>query len=118
MIVIERIFDAPRELVWRAWTEPEHFKKWWGPKSYTSPVTTIDLRMGAKYLNCMCSSGGQEYWGTGIYHKSSTWHVDDFIGPRRKRKNSKLSYPKSFVPGEGPVNLILQFTCGIIMTDD
>ena len=66
-IVITRIFDAPRELVWKAWTDPEHFKRWWGPKDYTTPFCEIDLRVGGKYLNCMRSPEGQDYWTTGVY---------------------------------------------------
>src|SRR5687768_9701738 len=68
-IVITRIFDAPRELVWKAWTEPEHFKRWWGPKEYTCPFCEMDLRVGGKYLNCMRSPEGQEYWSTGVYRE-------------------------------------------------
>ena len=68
-LVIERIFDAPRELVWRAWTEPEHFMRWWGPKGFTCPVCKIDLRVGGKYLNCMRSAEGQDYWSTGVYQE-------------------------------------------------
>lgn len=45
-LVIERVFDAPRELVWRAWTEPEMAMRWWGPKGFTSPSCQIDLRLG------------------------------------------------------------------------
>ena len=52
-ITITRVFDAPRELVWKAWTEPEHFMRWWGPKGYTAPVYKVDLRVGGKYLYCM-----------------------------------------------------------------
>ena len=37
-LVIERIFDAPVDLVWQAWTDPEHIKRWWGPKDFTAPV--------------------------------------------------------------------------------
>ncbi len=65
-LVITRVFDAPRELVWKAWTEPEYFKRWWGPKGFTAPVCTIDLRVGGKYLACMRSSDGQDYWSTGV----------------------------------------------------
>lgn len=68
-IVIRRIFNAPRELVWKAWTNPEHFKRWWGPKNYTAPFCEIDLRVGGKYLNCMRSPQGKEYWGTGVYRE-------------------------------------------------
>jgi uncharacterized protein YndB with AHSA1/START domain len=68
-IVIIRIFDAPRELVWRAWTDPEHFKRWWGPKTFTCPACEIDFRIGGKYLNCMRSPDGKDYWTTGVYRE-------------------------------------------------
>ena len=68
-IVITRVFDAPRELVWKAWTDPKHFKSWWGPKDYTCPFCEMDLRVGGRYLNCMRSPEGQEYWSTGIYRE-------------------------------------------------
>jgi len=45
-LVITRVFDAPRELVWNAWTEPESVKRWWGPKGFTAPFCRIDLRVG------------------------------------------------------------------------
>lgn len=66
-IVITRIFDAPRKLVWKAWTNPEHLMRWWGPKDFTSPVCKVDLRVGGKYLYCMRSKEGQEFWSTGTY---------------------------------------------------
>ena len=68
-LVITRIFDAPREQVWKAWTEPEHTKRWWGPKGFTSPVSRIDLRVGGKYLNCMRSPEGRDFWSTGVYRE-------------------------------------------------
>jgi uncharacterized protein YndB with AHSA1/START domain len=68
-LVITRVFDAPRELVWKAWTDPEHLVRWWGPKGYTSPACKIDLRVGGKYLFCMRSPEGQEYWSTGVYRE-------------------------------------------------
>jgi uncharacterized protein YndB with AHSA1/START domain len=66
-LVITRIFDAPRELVFKAWTEPERMKKWWGPKNFTAPVIKIDLRIGGKFLGCMRDQEGREYWSTGTY---------------------------------------------------
>ena len=68
-LVIERVFDAPRELVWRAWTDPEMFTKWWGPKGFTTPHCEIDLRVGGRLLNCMRSPEGQDYWSTGVYRE-------------------------------------------------
>jgi uncharacterized protein YndB with AHSA1/START domain len=67
IITAERIFDAPRELVWKAWTDPKHFMQWWGPQGFTSPSVTIDLRVGGKYLLCMTSPDGRNMYNTGIY---------------------------------------------------
>jgi len=68
-LVITRVFDAPRERVWKAWTEPERCMRWWGPNGFTCPVCRIDLRLGGAYLNCMRSPEGQDYWSTGVYRE-------------------------------------------------
>ena len=47
--VVTYRFDAPRELVWRAWTDPERLRRWWGPRGFTAPVATTDLRVGGRY---------------------------------------------------------------------
>ena len=70
-ITITRIFDAPRERVWKYWTESDRFICWWGPKDFTAPYTNMDLRVGGKYLFCMRSPEGKDYWGTGIYKEIS-----------------------------------------------
>jgi uncharacterized protein YndB with AHSA1/START domain len=66
-LVITRVFDAPRELVWKAWTDPQQLMRWWGPKDFTSPLSQIDLRVGGKYLFCMRSPEGQDFYSTGVY---------------------------------------------------
>jgi len=68
-MVITRIFDAPRALVWEAWTNPKYVMQWWGPKGFTAPVCKIDFRVGGKFLCCMRSPDGQEGWNGGIYHE-------------------------------------------------
>jgi len=68
-LTITRIFDAPRELVWKAWTEPERLMRWWGPRGFTSPVCKIDFRVGGVYLNDMRSPEGKDYWSTGVYRE-------------------------------------------------
>jgi uncharacterized protein YndB with AHSA1/START domain len=71
-LVIERIFDAPVELVWKAWTEPEAAKKWWGPRSFTSPTVEIDFRVGGKNLFAMQSpdfNDGKPIWSGGEYRE-------------------------------------------------
>jgi len=68
-MVITRVFDAPRELVWKAWTDPKYVMQWWGPKGFTSPVCKIDFRVGGKFLFCMRTPDGQEGWNGGEYHE-------------------------------------------------
>ena len=68
-VVIERVFDAPRELVWRAWTEPEHFMRWYRPKGFTLPTCGIDFRVGGRYVCGMRSPDGHDYWTTGVYRE-------------------------------------------------
>lgn len=68
-IIITRVYDAPRELAFRAWTDPEYVKRWWGPKAFTTPVSKIDLRVGGKYLSCMRGPDGKDYWSTGVYRE-------------------------------------------------
>jgi uncharacterized protein YndB with AHSA1/START domain len=69
-MVVTRIFDAPRELVWKAWTDPKYVMQWWGPKGWTSPACEIDFRVGGKYLFCMrAPDGGYEGWNAGEYRE-------------------------------------------------
>jgi uncharacterized protein YndB with AHSA1/START domain len=68
-LVITRVFDAPRSLVFKAWTDPERVRQWWGPKGFTCPFCKIDLRPGGVYLNCMRSPEGRDYWSTGVYRE-------------------------------------------------
>ncbi len=66
-LLITREFNAKPDVVWKAWTDPELMKKWWGPKDFTSPTVKLDFRQGGKYLNCMRGPDGKEYWSTGVY---------------------------------------------------
>jgi uncharacterized protein YndB with AHSA1/START domain len=68
-LTIKRIFDAPRKLVWKAWTEPGYVMRWWGPKFFTAPVSRIDFQVGGKYLHAMRSPEGQDFWSTGVYRE-------------------------------------------------
>jgi uncharacterized protein YndB with AHSA1/START domain len=71
-LVLERVFDAPRELVWKAWTDPEMAMRWWGPRTFTAPAAEIDFRVGGKYLLAMQSpefNEGRPIWSTGVYRE-------------------------------------------------
>ncbi len=68
-ITITRVIDAPREVVWKYWTDPDYAKRWWGPKDFTAPHVSIDLRVGGRYLNSMQAPDGKKYWSTGIFEE-------------------------------------------------
>jgi uncharacterized protein YndB with AHSA1/START domain len=74
-VLIERVLDAPPDLVWRAWTDPDQLARWWGPKGVAIQTCRIDLRVGGKYLFCECMpepADGREIWSTGVYQEIVT----------------------------------------------
>lgn len=86
-LVIERVFDAPPELVFEAWTKPEHLTKWWGPNDFTLPHCEVDFRVGGRYRFCMRSPDGEDHWVWGVYEEIVpperlvfTWNREDATG--------------------------------------
>jgi len=68
-LVLTRVFDAPRELVFKVWTDPKHVAQWWGPKGFTNPVCELDLRPGGAILIHMRGPDGTVYPMTGVYQE-------------------------------------------------
>jgi len=71
-LVVTRVFDAPIELVWKAWTDPEYVMQWWGPTGFTCPLAEMDFREGGVSLVCMRAPkdfGGQDMYNTWTYKK-------------------------------------------------
>ena len=66
-LVLERVVDVPPELVWIAWTKPEHLKKWFTPAPWTVTACEIDLRPGGIFSTTMRSPEGQEFPNVGCY---------------------------------------------------
>ena len=64
-----RVFDAPRALVWKAWTTPAYVMKWWGPKGFTSPVCRIELRVGGHFTYSMRTPDGQVAYNGGEFRE-------------------------------------------------
>jgi uncharacterized protein YndB with AHSA1/START domain len=67
--VISRVFNAPRDLVWKCFTEPEHMKQWWGPKGVRVVKSEMDLRPGGTYHYAMQVPGGAVMWGKFTYRE-------------------------------------------------
>lgn len=68
-IVMTRVFDAPRRLVFEAYTKPEHLKRWWGPRGYTLPVCDMDFRPGGAWRFVQRGPDGAEYGFRGVYRE-------------------------------------------------
>lgn len=64
---IERTLDAPRDLVWKAWTTPEHLRRWWAPRPYETPECEMDLRPGGIFRTRMTGPDGFDFDGTGCF---------------------------------------------------
>jgi uncharacterized protein YndB with AHSA1/START domain len=86
-VLITRVFDAPRDLVFKAWTDCERLMRWWGPKGFTTPLCKIDLRPEGVFHNCMRSPEGRDYCGKGVYR--------EIVEPER------ITYTDFFVDEEG-----------------
>jgi len=68
-LVITRVFDAPRELVFKAWTETKHVAQWWGPKGFTNPVCEMDVRVGGAIRIDMRAPNGVVYPMKGVFEE-------------------------------------------------
>jgi uncharacterized protein YndB with AHSA1/START domain len=66
-LILSRVFDAPRKLVYQMLTEPKHVTQWWGPHSMSNPICEIDLRIGGAYLFVMRGPDGVDYPMKGVY---------------------------------------------------
>ena len=66
-LTIARIFDAPRELMWKAWTDPEQLKLWWGPKGFTNTFHEFDLKPGGHWRFIMHGPDGTDYKNHSVF---------------------------------------------------
>jgi uncharacterized protein YndB with AHSA1/START domain len=104
-LVVTRILDAPLALVWKAWTDPEHVKRWWGPKHYTSPTCKIDLREGGKYVFCMRApedQGGQDSYTAGVFKKIVPMERLEFTQSLSDRDGNKIDPVQVGMPPDFP----------------
>ena len=88
-LVLERTIDVPRELVWMAWTTPEHLKQWFTPAPWKTTECQIDLRPGGKFYTVMRSPEGQDFPSSGCYLEVVT--------------NERLVWTSALGPGYRPV---------------
>lgn len=71
VLTVERTFNAPRDLVWQAFTDPKHIEKWWGPRGWQTIVFKMDVRPGGVWHFVMRGPEGMESWGLATYREVS-----------------------------------------------
>ncbi|MEO6613684.1 MAG: SRPBCC domain-containing protein [Chitinophagaceae bacterium] len=108
-LVIHRVFDLPVNRVWRALTEAEEFKKWWGPEGYSCPYSNVEARVGGKYLNCMRGPDGKDNWSTGtvkeLVPEKKLVVTDSFSD----EKGNIINASGIGMPGKWPDELLITF---------
>jgi len=88
-LAIERIVDAPRSLIWRAWTEPEHLMPWFCPLPWRVVACEVDLRPGGRFYTVMQSPTGESFPGDGCYLEVV--------------ENERLTWTNALLPGFRPI---------------
>ncbi|MDQ8036802.1 MAG: SRPBCC domain-containing protein [Pedobacter sp.] len=68
-ITLTRVLNARRDLVFRAWTDPKHLVRWWGPHEFTVQSCAMDVREGGTWRICIRSPESEDYWMHGVYHE-------------------------------------------------
>jgi uncharacterized protein YndB with AHSA1/START domain len=76
-IITTRVYDAPRDLVWRAWTDPKHLAQWWGPNGFTTTTNAFDMRPGGVWRFVMHGPDGRDY--------ENRITFDEIVKPERLR---------------------------------
>ncbi len=104
-LVVTRVFAAPLDLVWKAWTEPEYVMRWWGPDHFTSPSAKMDFREGGTSLVCMRAPedfGGQDMYSTWVYQKIVPLKRIEFIQNLADKDGNLIDPLKIGMPPDFP----------------
>lgn len=104
-LVVTRVFAAPVDLLWKAWTDPEYVMLWWGPEHFTSPSAKMDFREGGSSLVCMRAPedfGGQDMYSTWVYQKIVPLERIEFIQNLADKDGNQIDPANLGLPPEFP----------------
>jgi uncharacterized protein YndB with AHSA1/START domain len=107
-IEVTRTFNAPVEMVWKLWTDPELIKRWWGPKHFTSPVATIDFQEGGKSIVSMqapAEMGGQVFYSAWVYTTIIPLQTIEFIQSLSDAEGNKINPTQVGMPPDFPADI-------------
>jgi uncharacterized protein YndB with AHSA1/START domain len=122
-LVFERVVPVSPALVWRAWTEPEHVKRWFTPSPWTTPHCEIDLRPGGLFRTVMRSPEGQEHDNVGCYlevvpERRLVWTDALEPGFRPTRQSSELGFRFTAIIALEPRGTGTQYTATVLHADE
>jgi uncharacterized protein YndB with AHSA1/START domain len=117
-LVFTRVFDAPVEQVWEAWTDSEMVKEWWGPEGFTCPVARMDVREGGTSLVCMRAPkefGGQDMFSTWTYTKIVPMREIEYLHHFADKDGNRMDPAQQGLPPEMPkeVRNLVSFKAGV-----
>ncbi len=104
-LVLTRVFEAPLEAVWKAWTEPEQVMKWWGPTGFTSPSCQIDFREGGKFIFHMRAPkemNNTDFYTAGVYKKIVPGELIEFTQGLSDKDGNKINPTTIGMPADFP----------------
>ena len=107
---VSRTFDAPLETLWKAWTEPEQFMKWYGPKGFTAPTCEIDLRKGGSHLWSMQTPDGRKMYFTGKFTEVKPMERLVYTDGMSDDKGNMMSAEMMGMPAGTPVSMDVTVT--------
>lgn len=110
---IVRVFNAPIEKLWQAWSDPETLKKWWGPKIFSAPTVQVDFREGGKYLLSMQSDewmDGREMFSAGTYQEIEPMKKIVMSDHFADDKGNVVPASYYDMPGELPLEMTIVLT--------
>ena len=93
--VISREFNAPRELLWKAWTEPERMAQWWGPKGVKTQTVKMEFFVGGINHYCMTTPDGKKMWGKMVYREIAKPERIVFVNSFSDKKGGVARHPMS-----------------------
>jgi uncharacterized protein YndB with AHSA1/START domain len=105
-VVLERRFDAPAEVIWRLWTDPDHFAQWFGPGAVTIPVARMDVRVGGTRLVAMemdTPNGPMRMWFTGEFRDVTPYERLVYTEAISDENGNVLSAEEAGIPPGHPV---------------
>lgn len=101
-LVMTRLFAAPVQLPWQAWSESQYVMKWWGPMGFTAPVARMDFREGGTSLVCMRAPHGQEFYNTWSYSRIVPHQRIEFVLGWADRDGNRVDPAAAGLPPDMP----------------